>query len=94
MSKKSGNGWSLNKISFWALTIAALVYLLAQVFRWIPGVASAANWVGMVASAIMLCIVAILAWRYVRGKGTVWMVLYFIVLLIAIAFIILPCFAW
>ena len=43
-----------------------------------------------IATAIMIIIVAILAWRYVRAKQMVWKVLYIICLLIVIAGIIVP----
>ena len=42
------------------------------------------------ATAIMICIVAVLAWRYVRSKQLVWKVLYIICLLIVIAGIVVP----
>ncbi len=91
MSKKSGGGWSLNKISFWSLTVIALMYLVAQILRWIDsGLAGVAEWIGAVAAALAICLVAILAWRYVDSKPVVWKVLYFIVLLIVVVFIILP----
>lgn len=95
MGKKhsnNGGGWSVNKVSFWAITIVALMYLAAQVLRWIGfnNSAAVANWVGAVAGAIGLCIVAVLGFRYVRHKPVVWLVLYIIVLLILLVFIILP----
>ena len=43
-----------------------------------------------IATAIMIVIVAILAWRYVRAKQMVWKVLYVICLLIVVAGIIVP----
>lgn len=90
-NNNGGSRWSLNKISFWALTIVALMYLLAQVLRWISSdLAAAANWIGAVAGAIALCIVAVLAYRYVRHKPVVWLILYIIVLLIVLVFIVLP----
>ena len=43
-----------------------------------------------VATAIMICIVAVLAWRYVAKKQTVWKVLYIVCLLVVIAGVIIP----
>lgn len=43
-----------------------------------------------VATAVAVCVVAILAWRYVSHKPTIWKVLYFVVLLVVIAGIIVP----
>jgi len=43
-----------------------------------------------VATAVALCILAFIAWRYVDSKPTSWKILYFIILLIALAGVILP----
>lgn len=96
MGKKNSNnhhsGWGINKISFWAITIISLMYLVAQVLRWIGfnNSAAVADWVRSVASALAFCLVAVLAYRYVRNKPVVWLVLYIIVLLILLVFIVLP----
>ncbi len=90
MSKKNGNPISLNKVSFWLLVTAAFLYLLGMVFSFIPALSSAFGILLAVASAMMLCVVAILAWRYVAHKEIVWKVLYFIVLLVALVGLILP----
>ncbi len=93
MSKKSGNsggGISLNKFSFWLIVVVAVLYLVSTILSACGVASSIISWIQNVASAITLCIVAILAWRYVRNKQTVWKVLYFIVLLVAIVGLILP----
>ena len=73
--KSSGSGmWSLNKISFYTLCAVAVLYLLAIIL----------------ATAVMVCIVAVNAWRYVKSKQTIWKVLYFVVLLVVIVGIIIP----
>ena len=94
--KKSGNSggtvWSLNKISFWALTVIAIVYLVSGILRMANAnkLANIANWIGNVAAAIAICIVAVLAYRFIRNKPAVWLVLYVLVLLIILLFIVLP----
>ena len=90
MSKKPRNPISLNQLSFWLLVTAALLYLIGMIFSFIPAVAGVFNMLLAVASAIMLCVVAVLAWRYVAHKEIVWKVLYFIVLLVALVGLILP----
>ena len=87
-SKKSS--WGLNKISFWVIVAVTIIYAVSLVLG-----ACGINLVVVsalqgVATAIMITIVAILAWRYVRPKQAVWKVLYFICLLIVIAGIIVP----
>ena len=87
-----GSRWSINKVAFWALTVIALMYLVAGIFRMVKVdvLAAVADWVGAVAGAIAICLVAVLAFRYVRHKPVVWMVLYILVLLIVLVFIVLP----
>lgn len=94
MSNKNGNRISLNKISFWLLVVTAILYLVAMVLKMVGGISLAI--IGAmqgVASALMICVVAVLAYRFVANKGkdrTVWMVLYIIVLLIVLVAIVLP----
>ena len=90
MSKNEGG---LRKVAFWSIVIIALMYLVAQLFRWINagGLANIADWIGWAAGIVSLAIVAILAWDYVRAKRQmVWTVLYLLILLIAVVFIVLP----
>ena len=92
---KNGDGLSLRKIAFWSIVIITIMYLVAQVFRWIDAgtLANIADWIGWVASVVALALVAILAWGYVRAKKqAVWVILYLVILLVAIVFIVLPRF--
>lgn len=84
--------WSLNKISMYTLCAVAVLYLLGIVFSMLSfnGAATIARALQGVATAIMICIVAVLAWRYVSKKQTVWKVLYFVCLLVVLLGIILP----
>ena len=89
-SSSNSNKWGLNKISFWVIVAVTIIYAVSLVLG-----ACGINLVIVsalqgVATAIMITIVAILAWRYVRPKPAVWKVLYFICLLIVIAGIIVP----
>ena len=84
------NWWSVNKISFWLLVSAAVLLLVAIIMKFIPAVSSVANWLLSVVTACMVCIVAVLAYRYIRRKPVIWLVLYIVVLLVVIAGIIIP----
>lgn len=89
MSKKSGNGISLNKISFWLIVVAAVLYLVGIILSAV-GLGHITGYLQAVATAFMICVVAVLAWRYVAGKQVVWKVLYFVVLLVVLAGIVIP----
>lgn len=90
MSKKSGGGPSLNKISFWLLVSAAVLYVLGIIFNFFSALKNFVTYLQAVATALMICVVAVLAWRYVANKPAVWKVLYFLVLVIALAGLIIP----
>ncbi len=89
-SRKSS--WGLNKISFWTIVAVTIIYAISIVLSAIGGNAlmTATRIMQGIATAVMIVIVAILAWRYVKSKPTVWKVLYIICLLIVIAGIIVP----
>ena len=84
--------WSLNKISFWTIVAVTILYAVALILSAInaSSLAAAVKALQGIATAIMVIIVSILAWRYVRPKQAVWKVLYAICLLIVIAGIIVP----
>lgn len=89
MSKKSGSGISLNQISFWLIVVAAVLYLVGIILSAV-GLGNITGYLQAVATAMMICVVAVLAWRYVSHKAIVWKILYFVVLLVVLAGIVVP----
>ena len=95
MAKKSNNNnngphwWSLNKVAFYTIAAAAILYLVSMILH-LVGFQNITGWLQGVATAIMICIVSILAYRYVRNKPTVWLVLYIVVLLVVLVGIVVP----
>ena len=88
-SKKSG-GPSLNKISMYTIISVAILYCVSLILSLCGMSFKIVGALQGLATAIMICIVAILAWKYCRNKQTVWKILYFICLLIVIVGIIIP----
>ncbi|MBO5304116.1 MAG: hypothetical protein J6A99_00435 [Clostridia bacterium] len=90
--KKSSSGTSitLNKVSFWTLTVTAILYLVALILGFFEISLVIISALKAVAAAVAICIVAVNAWRYVKGKSVVWKILYFVVLLVVLAGIVLP----
>ncbi len=83
-------GWSLNKISFYTIGAVALFYLISAILA-ICGVSSLIiTLLQNIGTAILICITAFLAWKYVKSKPTVWKILYFVILLIVLLGIVLP----
>lgn len=92
MSNKNKNnrgGVSLNQLSFWLIVASAILYLVGMILHFV-GLQSVTGWLQSVATAIMICVVAVLAYRYVRNKPTVWLVLYIVVLLVVLVGIVIP----
>ena len=82
--------WGLNKISFWVIGAMAILYLVASILSLCGVNLKVVSALQGVATAMAICIAAVLAWRYVKNKQTVWKVLYFVLLLVVILGIVLP----
>ena len=89
-SRSSGSKWGLNKISFYTIGAVAILYLIGLILSACDVSSTAVVALQNIGTAIMVCIVAFLAWKYVRPKQTVWKVLYFVLLLVILAGIIVP----
>jgi len=87
--------WGLNKLSFYTMAAAAILYLVAAILSLINAskLATAVGVLQGFATAIMVGIVAVLAWKYARHKTTAWKVLYFVFLGLVILGIIIPLIA-
>lgn len=89
-SSRNHNAWSLNKVSMYTICAAAILYLVSMILSLCGVNFKIVSALQNAATAIMIIIVSILAWRYVSKKQTVWKVLYFVCLLVVIAGIIVP----
>lgn len=88
--KNDGPRWpSLNKLSFYLIVATAVLYLVAMILSCV-GLSGPVHILQGIANAIMICVVAVLAYRYVRNKPTVWLVLYIVVLLVVLVGIVVP----
>lgn len=82
--------WGLNKISFWCIGAMAILYLVASILALCGVNFKVVSVLKDCATALAICIVAVLAWRYVKPKQTVWKVLYVVLLLVVLLGIVLP----
>ena len=89
-STSTSSVWSLNKISFWTIVAVTVLYLIALILSACGINLKVVGALQGVATAIMIVIVSVLAWRFVRSKPTVWKVLYVICLLVVLAGIVVP----
>lgn len=86
----SSSKWGLNKISMYVLVAVALLYVVSLLLACFDVNLVVVSALQGVAAAVMVVIVSILAWRYVKPKQAVWKVLYVICLLLVIVGIIVP----
>lgn len=91
-TRRSGGmrAWGLNKLSFWCIGAMAILYLVASILALCGASLQIITALQGVATALAICIVAFLAWKYVRNKQTVWKVLYVVLLLVVLLGIVLP----
>lgn len=89
-SNTKSSVWSLNKISLYIIVAVAVLYLVSMILSLVGVSFKIVAALQGVATAIMICIVAVLAWRYVSKKQTVWKILYIVCLLVVIAGVIVP----
>ena len=89
-SSSRSTEWGLNKISFWVIGAMAILYLVASILSLCGVNLKVVSALQGVATAMAICIAAVLAWRYVKNKQPVWKVLYFVLLLVVLLGIVLP----
>lgn len=89
-SSTKSSGLTINKFSLYTIIAVAVLYLVSMVLSLVGVSLKIVVALQGVATAIMICIVAVLAWRYVSKKQIVWKVLYFVCLLVVIIGVIIP----
>lgn len=89
-TKRSSGLWGLNKTSFWCIGGMAILYLVASILALCGLSTKIILALQGLATAIAICLVACLAWRYVKNKPAVWKVLYVVFLLVVLLGIVIP----
>lgn len=89
-SSSSGSSWGLNKVSMYTIVAVALLYVISMVLSLVGVSFKIVGALQGLATAVMICIVSILAWRYVAYKPMVWKVLYIICLILVICGVVVP----
>ncbi|MBQ2864703.1 MAG: hypothetical protein IJE91_04500 [Clostridia bacterium] len=89
---KSSTGavWGLNKISMYTIVAVAVLYAISMVLSLINVSFRVVGALQGLATAVMIGIVSVLAWRYVAYKPMVWKVLYVLCLILVVCGVIIP----
>lgn len=93
-SSSGGAIWGLNKISMYTIIAVAVLYVITTILSFIPlDLALSYKIIGIlngIATAVMITIVSILAWRYVANKNATWQVIYIICLILVFVGVVIP----
>ncbi|MBE5738697.1 MAG: hypothetical protein E7354_03120 [Clostridiales bacterium] len=82
--------WGINKLSMYTIFAVAFLYALSTVLALCNVQLKVISALQGLATAVMICIVAVLAWRYASTKELVWRLLYIICLLVVLSGIVIP----
>lgn len=89
-SAKHTYSWSVNKIAFYTICAVAILYLVSTILGACGVSLKVISALQGVATAMLIILASVLAWRYVAKKQMVWKVLFLVCLLVVILGIIIP----
>ena len=91
MCNQNGNGGSFKGfLAFCVTMFAAVLYLLSFVLTFWDISNNTIDVLSSIASVIMICIVSVTGWRFVKTKSTLWKLIYIMVLLAVVASVVVP----
>ena len=90
MRDNNNGGGVLGFLAFLATMFAAVLYLTSLVLSFLDVNLTVFETLQSIATVIMICIVSITGWRYVRSKSLVWRLIYVLILLAVVASVIVP----
>ena len=83
-----GRFWGF--LAFLVTMFAAVLYLLAMVLGFFDISSALINSMQSVASVIMICIVSVFGWRFVKSRSLTWRLLYVLLILAVVASVVVP----
>ena len=91
MGDNNGKGGSfVGFLAFLVTMFAAILYLVAMALSFFEIDVKIIDTLQSVASVIMICIVSVTGWRFVKTKSTPWKLVYILVLLAVVASVVIP----
>lgn len=82
--------WGINKLSMYTIFAVALLYAISMILGLCHVNLKVISALQGLATAVMICIVAFLAWKYASKKELVWKLLYIICLCLVLAGVVIP----
>ena len=91
MSDPNGGGGSFKSFLAFCITMfAAVLYLLSFVLSFWNISNNTITILSSVATVILICIVSVTGWRFIKTKSTPWKLTYILVLLAVVASVVVP----
>lgn len=91
MSENNGGGGKfVGFLAFFVTMFAAVLYLMAMVLSFFDISSGIIASMQSIASVMMILLVSVTGWRYVKTKSLAWKLVYVFVLLAVVASVIVP----
>ena len=91
MNENNGNGGRfVGFLAFLVTMFAAVLYLVSFVLTFLNISDEIVNTMFRVATVILICIVSVTGWRFVKTKSLPWKLVYILVLLAVVASVVVP----
>ena len=91
MSDNNGRGgrfWGF--LAFLVTMFAAVLYLVAMILGFLEISSAVISSMQSVASVIMICIVSVFGWRFIKHRSITWKLLYVLLILAVVASVAVP----
>ena len=90
IEEKKKSGGFLGFISFLVALFASVLYIVAMVLKFLDVQVGVIGTLQSVATVIMICIVFVLGWRFVKNRSAFLKVIYVLLVLVVIASVTVP----
>ena len=85
-----GNGGFVGFMAFVVTMFAAILYLVAMALSFFEIDVKIIDTLQSIATVIMIVIVSVTGWRFVKTKGIAWKLIYILVLLAVVSSVVVP----
>ena len=85
---RGGRFWGF--LAFLVTMFAAVLYLVAMVLKLLDISIAVIGTMQSVATVILICIVSVFGWRFVKSRSLSWRLLYVLLILAVVASVVVP----
>ena len=85
---RGGSFWGF--LAFIVTMFAAILYLVAMVLKFLDISIAVIGTMQSVATVILICIVSVFGWRFIKHRSLTWRLLYVVLILAVVASVVVP----